>query len=149
RIGNDDGGAGCAGYGHEAAIALLLGFDSSDDPDHLSSDGCACDRSIRMGFGVLDIRCGARGGQSRIFCVCELRDSRLRRRASGGTLAAAWPSNRDERYVAVWMVDRSHFRGPQANAGAHSRYQVNVRFWHKADVATALSRCPLLGVKRT
>ena len=38
-------------------MALLLGFDRSNDPDHLSSDGCAYNRSIRMGFGVLDIRC--------------------------------------------------------------------------------------------
>ena len=45
------------------------------------------------------------------------------RRASGGTLAAAWPSNRDERHVAIWMVNRSHFRGPTANIGAHPRYQ--------------------------
>jgi hypothetical protein len=59
----------------------------------------------------------------------------LWRRASGRTLAAAWPSNRDERYVAVWMVDRSHFRGPKANVGAHPRYQMNVRFWHKADMS--------------
>ena len=55
-----------------------------------------------MGFGVLDIRCGARWGQSRVFCVRELRDARLWRRASGRRLAAAWPSNRDERDVAVW-----------------------------------------------
>ena len=33
------------------------------------------------------------------------------------------PSNRDERHVAIWMVDRSHFRGPTANVGAHPRYQ--------------------------
>src|SRR5262249_21303478 len=38
---------------------------------------------------------------------------------SGRKLAAAWPSNRNERHVAVWMVDRSHFRGPTANVGAH------------------------------
>ena len=57
------------------------------------------------------------------FCVRELRDIGLWRRASGGTLAAAWPSNRDERDVAIWMVDRSHFRGPTANIGAHPRYQ--------------------------
>ena len=105
---------------HEAATALLLGFDSSNDPDHLSSDGCAYNRSIRMGFGVLDIRCGSRGGRSRIFCVRELRDAGLWRRASGGTLAAAWASNRNERHVAVWMVDRSHFRGPTANVSAHT-----------------------------
>jgi len=49
------------------ATALLLGFDRSNDPDHLSSDGCAYNRSIRMGFGVLDIRCGSRGSRSRIF----------------------------------------------------------------------------------
>jgi len=76
-----------------------------------------------MSFGVLDIRCGAGGGQSHIFCLRQLRDARLWRRASGRTLAAAWASNRDERHVAVWMVDRSHFRGFTANVGAHARYQ--------------------------
>jgi hypothetical protein len=29
----------------------------------------------------------------------------------------------DERHVAIWMVDRSHFRGPKANIGAHPGYQ--------------------------
>ena len=43
--------------GKKQPTALLLGFDRSNDPDHLSSDGCAYNRSIRMGFGVLDIRC--------------------------------------------------------------------------------------------
>src|SRR6516165_3511072 len=76
-----------------------------------------------MGFGVFDIWCSSRGGRSRIFCVRELRDTGLWRRAAGGTLAAAWPSNRDERHVAIWMVDRSHFRGPTANIGAYPRYQ--------------------------
>src|SRR5215469_7302166 len=92
-----------------------------------------------MGFGVLDIRCGTRGGQSGLFCIRELRDTRLWRRASGGTLAAAWPSNRDGRYVAIWIVDRSHFRGATANFGAHTRSQMNVRFWHKTDIPVALS----------
>jgi hypothetical protein len=59
RSNNDNGGAGRAGHGQQAATALLFGFDSSNDPDHLSSDGCAYNRSIRMGFGVLDIQCGA------------------------------------------------------------------------------------------
>ena len=75
-------------------------------PARFSSDGSAYDRSIRMGFGILDIRCGSRGVRSRLFCVRELRDTGLWRRASGGTLAATWPSNRDERHVAIWMVDR-------------------------------------------
>ena len=57
------------------------------------------------------------------FAFRELRDARLWRRASGRTLAAAWASNRDERHVAVWMVDGSHFRGPTTNVGAHPRYQ--------------------------
>jgi len=92
-------------------------------PARFSSDGSAYDRSIRMGFGILDIRCGSRGVRSRLFCVRELRDTGLWRRASGGTLAATWPSNRDERHVAIWMVDRGHFRGPTANIGAHPRYQ--------------------------
>jgi hypothetical protein len=137
RISDDHGSAGCASHGHEAAIALLVGFDSSDDPDHLGSDGCACNRSIRLGFGVLDVRCGARGVQSRIFCVRELRDAGLCRRAAGRTLAVAWPSNRDERHVAIWMVDRSHFRGLTANVGTHPRYQWLAKV------------CLLLGVKRT
>jgi len=101
--------------------------------------GCACNRSVRMGFGVLDIRCGARGRQPRIFCVRELCDAGLWRCAPGRMLATAWPSNRDERHVAVWMVDRSHFRSPTANVGAHPRHQMNVRFWHRADVTTLLS----------
>jgi hypothetical protein len=106
-------------------------------PDRLSSDGGTCDRSIRVGFGILDIRRGACGGQSRIFCVRELRDSRLRRHTSGGALATAWPYNRDERHVAVWMVDRSHFRGPTANVGAHPRSQMNVGFWYERDLRAA------------
>ena len=61
RSNNDNGGAGRAGHGQQAATALLFGFDSGNDPDHLSSDGCAYNRSIRVGFGVLDIRCGSRG----------------------------------------------------------------------------------------
>ena len=77
-----------------------------------------------LAYLIFDV--APRGGQSRIFCVRELRDTRLWRRGSGGTLATAWPSNRDERYVAVWMVDRSHFRGSQANVSAHPRYQMNV-----------------------
>src|SRR5215831_4760946 len=39
------------------------------------------------------------GADLRIFCVRELCDTGLWRRASGGTLAPAWPSNRDERHV--------------------------------------------------
>src|SRR5215469_12963214 len=88
-----------------------------------SSDGRARPRSIRMGFGVLDLRCRARRGRSRLFCVCELHDTRLRRRASGGTLAASWRHNRDDRHVAIWMVGRGHFRGATANFGAHARSQ--------------------------
>jgi hypothetical protein len=53
----------------------------------------------------------------------ELRDTGLWRRASGGTLAAAWPSYRNEWHVAIWMVDRSYFRGPTANVSAYPRYQ--------------------------
>jgi hypothetical protein len=71
-----------------------------------------------LSVGVLDIQCRARGGRSRIFCVRELRDTRLWRCASGGALAAAWPYNRNDRHVAIWMVDRSHFRGPTANVGS-------------------------------
>src|SRR6516164_2086585 len=52
RIDNDNGGAGRAGDGQQAATALLFGFDCSNDPDHFSSDGYAYYRSIRMGFGV-------------------------------------------------------------------------------------------------
>src|SRR5262252_3644230 len=102
-----------------------------DDPDHLSSDGCAYNRSICMGFGVLDIRCGSRGSRSGVFCVRELRDTGLWRRASGGTLAAAWASNRNERHVAVWMVDRSHFRGPTANVGARSPSSTGWTQWSR------------------
>src|SRR6516165_1708799 len=76
-----------------------------------------------MGSGVLDLRRRARRGRSRLFCVCELHDTRLWRRASRGTLAAAWRYNRDDRHVAIWMVDRSHFRGATANFGAHTRSQ--------------------------
>ena len=47
----------------------------------------------------------------------------LWRRASGRTLATAWTYNRDDRHVAIWMVDGSHFRGPTTNVGAHPRYQ--------------------------
>ena len=43
--------------------------------------------------------------------------------ASGGTLETAWTYNRDDRHVAIWMVDRSHFRGTTANFGAHTRSQ--------------------------
>jgi hypothetical protein len=44
------------------------------------------------------------------------------RRFTAAALAATRPHNRDERRVAVWMVDRGYLRGASANFGAHSRF---------------------------
>src|SRR5215831_13794958 len=69
--------------------------------------------SVLMAAHVIELFVWA--SASSIFDVAPARANlvyfalRLWRRASGRTLAAAWPTNRDERYVAVWMVDRSHF----------------------------------------
>ena len=65
----------------------------------------------------------APAGAGLVYFAVVVHDTRLWRRASGGTLAAAWPSYRDEWHVAIWMVDRSYFRGPTANVSAYPRYQ--------------------------
>ena len=57
------------------------------------------------------------------FAFVKLRDTRLWRRASDGTLATAWTYDGDDRNVAIWMVNGSHFRGVTANVGAYPRYQ--------------------------
>jgi hypothetical protein len=45
--------------------------------------------TVAIVLGVFDSRCCACWGQSRIFCVRQLHDTRLRRCSAGGTLASA------------------------------------------------------------